>query len=63
MWHNDREKQGCRLLLQFLADIDTNDYFPLLILADQTLLSKVSNPNDKFRQTVGGDSGKRRLFG
>jgi hypothetical protein len=26
-------------------------------------LSKVSNPYDKFRQMVGGDSGKGRLFG
>jgi hypothetical protein len=26
------------------------------------VLSKISNPYDKFRQTVGGDSGKGRPF-
>jgi hypothetical protein len=36
--------------------------FPLLIPADQAVLSKVSNSYDKFRQTVGDDSGKGRLF-
>ncbi len=31
--------------------------------ADLTILSKVSNPNDKIRQIVGGDSGEGGLFG
>jgi hypothetical protein len=30
---------------------------------NQAVLSKISNPNDKIRQTAGGDSGKGRLFG
>jgi hypothetical protein len=38
-------------------------YFPYLKATNPASLSKISNPNDKFRQTVGRDSGKRRLFG
>jgi hypothetical protein len=30
---------------------------------NQTVLAKVSNPNNTNGQTVWGDSGKRRLFG
>jgi hypothetical protein len=34
-----------------------------LKLANLKSLTKVSDPNDKIRQTVDGDSGKRRLLG
>jgi hypothetical protein len=53
---------GFTLSLIFEAK-DSASYFPLLMPANPTGLSKVSSSNDKFRQTGQGDRGQGRLLG
>jgi len=47
----------------YLKAVISRGFFPLLMPTYRAVLLKISNPNDKFRQTVEADSGKRRLVG
>jgi hypothetical protein len=65
LWQGPRLKikdNSCQHLGYFKPRISIG-FFPILIPNNRADLSKVANSNDKFRQTVGGDSEKRRLYG
>jgi hypothetical protein len=60
-WVTGRQSLGTRCGMPF-PESKSKRCFPLLIPTNEVDLSKISNPYDKFRQTVGENERKRRPF-